>query len=142
MINLDISIVYQIVLFLILWAILSKVLFKPYLGLLAEREHKTSGVQQDSGDLEREGQRLKSEYEDKIVQAQTVGYAAREAIVQEGRQQREKILSEGRDEAARMLEQIRKEIAETMDRERRFAAAEASHVAGAMVAKILGRSVQ
>ena len=142
MIHLDISILYQIVLFLILWLILSRILFKPYLKLLAERERKTAGAQHDSSDLEGEGQRLKTQYEEKIAQAQAAGYAAKEQIIQEGRQQREKILSQAREEAGRALEQARKEVAETLARERQLAAAEATPIASAMVAKVLGRPVQ
>jgi len=141
MIHLDISIAYQIILFLVLWVILNKVLFQPYLNLLSERERKTTGAQHDSGDLEHEAARLKAEYEDKIAQAQAAGYAAKDAIVQDGRQQREKILSQARDDAAGTLERVRNEVASALEQERRLAAAEVSDVAGAMVAKVLGRTV-
>jgi F0F1-type ATP synthase membrane subunit b/b' len=70
MIHLDFSIVYQIILFLILWVILNKILFQPYLHLLNERERKTTGAEHDSSDLEHEGARLKAQYEEKIAQAQ------------------------------------------------------------------------
>ena len=86
----DYTIVYQIILFLILWAILSKVLFHPYLALLDERERKTAGALREASDLEREGERLRVEYEEKIAQAQAAGYAAREAVVNEASRQREK----------------------------------------------------
>ena len=81
------------------------------------------------------------QYEDKITRAQAAGYAAKDAIVQDGRQQREKILSQARDEAAGTLERVRNEVASTLEQERRLAAAEVSNVAGAMVAKVLGRTV-
>src|SRR5216117_174574 len=129
MISLDYSIAYQIVLFLVLWVILSKVLFGPYLNLLDERERRTTGAQHDSSDLEQEGARLRAQYEEKIAQAQTAGHAAREAILQEGRQQREKLLTQGR------------EVESQMQRERQLAAAEARTVAQEMVEKILGRHV-
>jgi F-type H+-transporting ATPase subunit b len=141
MIHLDVSIAYQIVLFLVLWLILNKVLFQPYLKLLAEREQKTAGTQHDSSDLEHEAQRLKSQYEEKIAQAQAAGYAAKDAIVQEGRQQREKILGQAREDATGSLERVRNEVAQSLVQERRLAAAEVSNVAGAMVAKVLGRPV-
>jgi F-type H+-transporting ATPase subunit b len=142
MIHLDVSIAYQIVLFLVLWLILNKVLFQPYLNLLAERERKTAGAQHDSSDLEHEAQRLKTEYDEKIAQAQTAGYAAKDVIVQEGRQQREKILSQARENASGTLERVRSEVAQALDQERHRAAAEVGSVAGAMVAKVLGRQVQ
>ena len=141
MIHLDFSIVYQIILFLVLWVILNKLLFQPYLHLLNERERKTTGAQHDSTDLEHEGARLKAQYEEKFAQAQAAGYAAKDAIVQDGRQQREKILSQARDEAAGTLERVRNEVAGALEQERRLAAAEVGNVAGAMVAKLLGRTV-
>jgi len=64
MISLDLSVVYQIVLFLVLCFVLSKVLFRPYLKLLEEREGKTAGARQDTDKLEREGARLKTLYEE------------------------------------------------------------------------------
>lgn len=141
MIHLDFSIVYQIILFVVLWVILDKLLFQPYLHLLAERDRKTTGAQHDSSDLEYEGARLKAQYEEKIAQAQAAGYAAKDAIVQDGRQQREKIISLARDEAAGTLDRVRNEVASALEQERHLAAAEVSHVAGAMVAKVLGRTV-
>ena len=137
MIHLDISIAYQIILFLVLWVVLNKVLFKPYLHLLAEREAKTTGATHDSGALEHEALRLKADYEGKIAQAQ----AAKDAIVQNGRQQREKILSQARDEATGMLERARNDVATAMEQERRLAVAEVATVASDMVNKVLGRRV-
>ena len=141
MIHLDFSIVYQIILFLVLWVILNKLLFQPYLHLLNERDRKTTGAKHDSSDLEHEGARLKAQYEEKFAQAQAAGYAAKDAIVQDGRQQREKILSQARDEAAGTLQRVRNEVAGALEQERRLAAAEVGNVAGAMVAKVLGRTV-
>jgi F-type H+-transporting ATPase subunit b len=141
MIHLDISIAYQIVLFLVLWVVLNKVLFKPYLHLLAEREGKTTGAAHDSDALEREALRLKADYEGKIARAQAAGYAAKDAIVQNGRQQREKILSQARDEATGMLERARNDVATAMAQERRLAVAEVATVASDMVNKVLGRRV-
>ena len=141
MISLDISILYQIILFLVLWVILSKVLFQPYLRVLSERESKTTGAQHDSSELEREGAALKRQYEEKIAQAQTAGYATKDAIVQEGRQQRETILSQAREAATASLEQLRGEIAAAVRQEKQTANAEVSQVASDIVSKIIGRNV-
>jgi len=141
MISLDISILYQIILFVVLWLILNKILFQPYLRLLEERERKTTGAQHDSADLEHEGARLRAQYQEKIAQAQTAGYAAKDAFLQDARQQREKILAEARQEAKQTLERVRGEIAAALEREKRLAVAEAATVAGEMVSKVLGRRV-
>jgi F-type H+-transporting ATPase subunit b len=141
MISLDISVLYQIILYVVLLLILNKVLFRPYSHLLEERERSTSGAQHDAIALEHEGARQRAEYEEKIAQAQAAAYATREAILQDGRQQREKILRQAREEAMRTLEQVRREVATAMERERRLAAAEAAAVAADMVSKVLGRRV-
>ena len=141
MISLDLSILYQIILFVALWLILNKILFQPYLQLLEERERRTIGAEHDSADLEHEGARLRAQYEAKIAQAQTAAYAAKDAILQEARQQREKILGQARAAAASKLEQARREISLALEKEKALAAAEAATVAGEMVSKVLGRKV-
>jgi len=141
MIHLDISILYQVALFVVLWLILSKLLFKPYQNLLDERERKTTGAQHDSSELEHEGARLKSQYEQRIAQAQTAAYAAKDVILQDARQQREKILGQARDEAAKELDQVRRDITDALEHEKRLADAEVSTLARDMVSKVLGRSV-
>ena len=141
MISLDISIFYQIVIFVVLWLLLSKVLFRPYLGLLDERERKTIGTRHDTGQLEHEGARLKAEYEEKITQARRAGIAAKDAIIREGRQEREGLLQQAREEAARTLESMRRDVQGQLERERELAAAEVVSVAQDMVSKVLGRRV-
>jgi F-type H+-transporting ATPase subunit b len=141
MISLDISILYQVVLFVVLWLILSKVLFQPYLRLLDEREQRTSGAQHDSSDLEREGARLRAEYEEKIHLAQSAAYGDRERLLQSARAERETILGEARQAATQSLEQARQEIASALAAERTLAAREAAQIAAGMASKVLGRSV-
>jgi len=141
MISLDISILYQIILFVVLWLILNRILFQPYLHLLEERERRTTGAEHDSADLEHEGAGLRAQYEEKIAQAQSAAYVAKDAIVQQGRQQRETILGEARQQAADRLNQVRHEVAQTLEREKPRAAAEAAALAADMVSKALGRKV-
>ncbi len=141
MISLDYSVVYQIVIFLLLWIILSKLLFRPYLNLLDQRERRTTGAQHDSTDLQYEGARLRAQYEEKIAQAQAAGYAAKEAILQEARQQREKVLTQVREDTMRILEEVRRELASQVQRERQVVADEVRTIAQEMANKILGRNV-
>jgi F-type H+-transporting ATPase subunit b len=141
MISLDYSVVYQIILFVILWFILSKLLFRPYLDLLDERERKTIGTQHDSTDLEHEGARLRAQYEEQIAQAHAAGYIDKDAILQEARRHRERVLNQAREEAMGMLEGVRREVAMRLEQERQFAAAEVRTIAQQMANKVLGRNI-
>jgi len=135
------SVVYQIILFLVLLVILNRVLFRPYLALLDERERQTAGALRESSELEHEGARLKEEYEEKIAQAQAFAGAAKDAILQEVRRERERMLAQARLEATTSLEKVRQEVQSQMQIERRLAAAEVARVAEQMASKILGRNV-
>lgn len=141
MISLDISILYQVVLFVLLWLILSKILFQPYLRLLDEREQRTTGAQHDSSDLEQEGARLRAEYEEKIRASQSAAYADKERVLQSARAEREKVLGEARQEAVQTLERARQEIASAVAAERGLAATEAADIAAVIASKLLGRNV-
>lgn len=141
MIALDLSIVWQILLFLVLWLVISKVLFRPYMTLLEEREQKTVGADDDAYSLEHQAEQLRAQYQDAIANATAAGQTTKEAIVQDARQQREALLSDAREEAARILEQVRLEIQSQLARERELAFREADAVAHEMASKILGRKV-
>jgi F-type H+-transporting ATPase subunit b len=141
MIALDSSVVWQILFFLILWLIVSKVLFRPYMALLEEREQKTTGADDNSYSLEHEAERLRAQYEQGIADAAATGQASKEVIVQEARQQREALLSDAREEAARILDRVRLDIQSQLARERELTLREADAVARDMVRKILGRRV-
>jgi F-type H+-transporting ATPase subunit b len=141
MISLDYSVIYQIGLFLVILVVLSKVIFRPYLILLEERERKTTGAQYELAELEREGTRLRALYEDKIAQAQAVGYAAKEAILQDARQQREAVLNQARQEGLSIIEGVRRELASQMQKERQLASIEIRAIAQEMASTILGRKV-
>lgn len=141
MISLDHTIVLQIVLFLLVWIILTKVLFRPYIALLEERERKTQGAEDESTTLEHEGERLRAQYEDGIAKAQAAGAAAKEAILQEARKQRENLLTRAREEALDSLERVRLDIRNELTREREIAVREAQVIAQEMVGKVLGRGI-
>ena len=141
MITIDISVVWQIVLFLGLWLIVSKVLFRPYMALLDEREQKTTGANDSAYHLEHEAERLRAQYDEAIANAAATGNATKEAIVQQARQQREELLSSAREEAAGILERVRQEVQSQLSQERELTIREADAVAHDMVSKILGRRV-
>jgi F-type H+-transporting ATPase subunit b len=141
MIYLDYTVVYQMIIFLIVWVILTRVLFRPYLKLIEERERRTAGTEHESADLAREGERLKAQYEERVTQAQAAALAAKEAILDEARQQRDQLISRAREEAASILEQVRQEIDRQVEKEKQLASAEVAVIAQNLAGKVLGRNV-
>jgi F-type H+-transporting ATPase subunit b len=141
MIARNISVLWQILLFLGLWLIVSKVLFRPYMVVLEQREQKTTGADDSSEHLEQHAERLRAHYQETIAKAAAAGNASKDAIVQQARQQREALLSSARAEAAGILERVRQEVQSQLAQEHELAVREADAVAQEMVSKILGRRV-
>ncbi len=139
MIEVDYTVVVQIVAFLILWFLLSRLLFSPFLRLLDERERKTEGVKAETSSLLDEGERIRAEYESRIKSAWDEANAAKETIIAEGRQERERLLIHAREESARLIETVRAEILGEMQKGRQVAAREAEVIARQMEEKILER---
>jgi len=141
MIALDYTVVIQIVSFLFLWLLLAKLLFKPFLGLLEERERRTEGVKAEASSLMEEGQGLRLEYENKIATARDEARGLKETILGEALQARDRFLAQAREDASRLLGQARQEVQQQMERERELAAREAEAIARQMAEKILGRRI-
>jgi F-type H+-transporting ATPase subunit b len=137
----DPTVVIQVILFLVLWYALNKLLFRPYLSLLEEREGRTEGVRRETAELESEGRRLRDEYEERIAHAREIGSMDKERILEQGREQRETLLSAAREEAANILDRVRREVRSQLQNEREIAAREAAAIAQEMAQKILGRRV-
>lgn len=141
MIALDYTVIIQIVSFLLLWFLLARLLFRPFLGLLEERERRTEGVKAETASLTAEGERLRAEYENGIARATDEGNAAKEVILRDARQAREGLLARAKEEATRLMETAREEIQRELQRGRELAAREAEAIARQMAEKILGRKI-
>lgn len=139
MVTLDYTVLIQVIAFLLFWFLLTKLLFKPFLALMEERERRTGGVKAEAALLKEEGQRLLKEYEYAIAKTRDEGRAIKERIIDEARQTRERLLAQAREDAARALEAARAEIEKQLQRGREIAAREAEGIAQQMVEKVLGR---
>lgn len=137
----DYTVIVQIISFLVLWFLLTRLLFRPFVGLLEERERRTEGVKAEAGSLAAEGERLRAEYESAMARARGEGAQLKESILQEARRTREQLLARVREQVANTLTAVRDEIQKEMQRSREFAARESEAIARQMAQKILGRKV-
>jgi F-type H+-transporting ATPase subunit b len=135
------TVLIQIVAFLALWFLLSKLLFRPFIALLEERENRTEGLKAAAASLVVEGERLRAEYESAIAKANEEGAAVKETILQEARQTRERLLAESRAQAVDRMSAVREEIQKEMRKGREQAVQEATAIARQMAEKILERKI-
>lgn len=141
MITIDYSVWLQIASFLVFWFLLNKLLFKPYLWILEERERKTKGARAEAAQLADTAARLKAEYEKAIADATAEAQAIKDTLRAEAARVRDQILNQAREEAAQRLHAARDALQRELQRAREQGAREAEIIAREMAEKILGRTI-
>jgi len=128
-ISIDSSFLVEIVSFLILWAILKRLLFDPMLGVLEERERRTDGNLKAAEDLRNQAAALRDEHETSI-------HVVRRAVTEQGEESRKAALAEerqiiaaSRDQAAVTLNNTRAEIAAQIEEARQRLSGQAANLA-------------
>jgi F-type H+-transporting ATPase subunit b len=141
MINVDLSLVLQIILFLIFWAILRRILFAPMARLMEEREKRTDGVQEQARAMLEEGKQLQAKYEAAIAKARAEGESIKSEIRAEAARARELIVAQGYEAATQTSQNMRAEIHRELEEARKTIVQEAESLAYDMAEKVLGRKV-
>lgn len=131
-----------IVSFLVFWFIFRRLLFDPFLKLLAERERKLKGLKDRTEQLIREGREAHERHEREIVTVRRVALAEREAERRRAEEDVARLIEEARVAAKDSIEQVRAEI------ERELRAAEqqlgdlGENLAAELAERVLGRSLK
>jgi F-type H+-transporting ATPase subunit b len=131
---------FQIVNFLLLIWILNKLLFRPFLDLVERRKEETEGTRKKAEDITDRAGRVKGTYEAGMSEAASAGTAMSEVERKAGREEGERMLDEARTSSAGYLTSSRKELQAGLDEVRKQIAVLSADLAGHMARKILGRN--
>lgn len=137
-ISIDSSFVVEIVSFLILWAILKRLLFDPMLHVLDEREKRTVGNLKAAEELREQAMSLRNQHETSI-------HAVHRSVSEQAEESRKaaleterQVITEARDAAAAKLNKARSEIADQVEVARQRLSSQALDLAERVAGKILG----
>ncbi|MPL68972.1 ATP synthase subunit b, sodium ion specific [bioreactor metagenome] len=120
MIDLNGTLIAQIINFLILVAILTKVAYKPLMKALQERQERIA-ASIDQADRDKEAaEQLKREYQEQLAMARAEAQAIVEKATRLAEQTKDEIVAAARAEHAKLLKEAQVEI----DRERQLALSE------------------
>ncbi|MBI9077573.1 MAG: ATPase [Desulfatibacillum sp.] len=137
----DMTVVWQIVNFLVLVLVLNLVLFKPIRKGLQERREKfsglTKGIETDRGKAAEQEKSLSAS----LLKAKNEGASKKEAIVAEATDQEQGIISEINDKAAKDLDELRAKIAGEVRAAETALEKEVDAFAATIGEKILGRAL-
>ena len=141
MVDLNATLIAQIINFAILVAILAKFAYKPLVKTLEERQNRIAGDLENAERERKLAENLKREYQDQLAQARTQAQAIVEKATKLADQTKEEILTEARNENARLLKAAQEEIA----REKESAVAEMRKemvtLSVAAASKIIGQNM-
>ena len=140
MISLDASIIPAIIIFLLLIAVLNRLLFKPLQRVQAERESRTTGLMHEAQAKMNNQLNLLNEYQTTIKTARMDAYRRQEQLRAEALKKRAEVLANARTSGEKMIQESRSSILSQVEDAKRQLDAEAQDLAHGIASTILGRS--
>jgi F-type H+-transporting ATPase subunit b len=135
------SLVIQLVNFLILLAVLYKLLYRPLLATLESRTSAISGQLAEAQAAREEARRQLLELEERVRAAQAEAQAVRERAVREAAETRERLTAEARQEATRLLQTAHDQVAQEVRRARADLRAEVGGLATQVAERLIRKSL-
>jgi F-type H+-transporting ATPase subunit b len=142
MIELNLTLVFQLAIVLILMVALSGMVFKPFLRVLQERRDWVEGAEKKARELQQRTEELMERHRDSMSAAQAQGASVREEIRKEGLAREADILQEALENANHFLEEMKGKIQEESQAARAGLRLHARNLSREIAAKLLGRGIQ
>ena len=142
MIELNFTLIIQLIIVLSLMGILTQILFKPFLSVLQERRNRIEGAEKKAKDLQQEAEELIERYREAIAAGQAQGAGIRDEIRKTSLAEETEILQKAMDQANRLIQEVKARIAEEARAARTDLRLQAQNLSREITEKILGRSVQ
>jgi len=141
LLDIDGTLFIQLGFFLLLMAILRKVLFAPYLRVREERVSRIDGYRAEAARLEADAAARLARCEADLAEARRVGAAERTVARAEAQAQEQAILAAAQANAQRTLADARVKLEQALAGERATISARVAELGRAATRKILGREV-
>ncbi len=141
MIDVNISLLFQIVNFVFLIFVLNIVLFKPIRNILTQRQDKINGLEQGIETSIRDAKEKDEAFAEGIKAARAEGLKQKEALLGEAESAEKKMINEINEKALEELGKVKARVADEAEKARQELMSEIDAFADAIGQKILGRAV-
>jgi len=142
MINPDITLIIQMINFLILLFILNLILFRPIRNVIKKRNQIIQNFNSDITSLTDEAQDSMERFEQKVLETKKEGMAQVNKMKGEGEQAEADLISATNTEVQAKIEEARKKVASDIQAARTQLQAQVQAFSVAVTEKVLGRSIQ
>lgn len=140
-INLNMTLLVQMVNFLILIVLLQRFLYKPLTQFLATRADGIKRSLEEAKAAREAAAEAQQEYEARIAATRREAAALRESAVREVEEERQRLLKVSRDEAARLLTEAKAQIEQEVKRAKAELRAEVVGLSLGVAERLIGRSL-
>ena len=139
MISINATLFVQVIQFLILVFILNRIMYRPILKVIRDRDRYIEKKRNDIGNLEEETIRLRNEYLSRETDERQKTAQARAEIRKEGIAKAEEFERHSRSRGASIKTEAEKEAEAEVERSRPFLQGEAKAVADEIIERMIGR---
>jgi F-type H+-transporting ATPase subunit b len=141
MIDINVSLLFQLVNFIVLLIALNFILFKPIRQIMQEREQGISSSFGDAKAAQERAQNLLEQYNASIAEAKQKAATTYNTIYQQGLDAQRDMISAERTKAGEMLDKAQAEIVAAANAARTDLRKEAERLSQEITSKLLGRAV-
>ena len=142
LINLDKSLIIQMVNFGLLLLLLGKLLYRPLLGKMEERANAIRKSLDEAQAARAEAQREREEHAAKIQAAHAEAKTIRAAALKEAAEEQRRLVEAARAEAARLVESARAEMSQDVRRAKQELRQEVSDLVIAVAERVIKKSLR
>jgi F-type H+-transporting ATPase subunit b len=141
MINIDQSLIYQIINFLLLMLILNALLYKPIRTILKQRAEKVAGLTSEAQKAQADMIQKEQDYQNRLQQARKEGFEQKNLFKLEGQDEEKRLLLQANQKIEAELTQNRQKIAQQVEEARIKLSGEVASFSQEIAQKILGRKI-
>ncbi len=141
MIDINVSLFYQLANFIVLLIVLNVILFKPIRQIMQEREQGISSSLGDAKAAQERMQTLLEQYNSSLAEAKQKATATFNAMYQQGLDAQRDMIAAERTKAGEMLDKARADVAASAAKARSELKQEAERLSQEITSKLLGRAV-
>jgi F-type H+-transporting ATPase subunit b len=141
-VDLDVTLVGQVVLFLVLLVVLKPLLFEPMLKLFEEREKRIEGAKLQARRMDEASAGALSKYEGEMQKARAAGNVERDKLRGQGAKEESEILGEVRKATSATLDEGRKRLASEVTEVKKALQAQSATLGRELASRVLGHEVE
>ena len=139
MLSIDQSLIFQAVLFIVLWMFLRKFLFEPHLAVMQQRTQRSEGALKEAQQVRADAESIEERYKSQLAQTRTGTMQQVDTVYRAAEEQAKALTDAARTEANQTLATMRISLQQEIAAAKQDLEARVPEFARTIAEKLLGR---